>query len=496
MRGGGCARGTPCGARSRAASRAVAWSAALPRVAAVLGVVVRLAATLCVLGVAGRASAQALAPGSFQIDVHNGPVLGSSRMIGLGGAYSAVAADIAGVAWNPASYASRELWETDWLAWDASAGILLPSTSARGDFDNNGDASVGYRDFLYGDFGVGLQFGALGFGVLLRSFVYDARVGGRDISVGLTTGSYGLGYGLLDGQVVVGGGARTASFTVDAGATPLLQLSGTAPEIGALVRLAGQPWRVGAAFRAGLSVDSEAGSAPDADARPLPRAAHLPWELQLGVAWQLGDRPLNRRFVDPGRAADALAERHRRRRSERANAQLVREVAAGGAPGDVPADAAWRAAEDARIEAEDAEFEREIAYAALRRATDLRVLSRRYVLLTGELVVTGPTRDGVGIEGYLRGQADASGRSVTASVRLGVEIEPWPDRLKLRGGGYFEPSRFEGVAGRMHATAGLDVRLFEWDLFGLVPGTAWRLSLVGDVARRYVDWGIGIGFWH
>ena len=87
-------------------------------------------------------------------------------------------------------------------------------------------------------------------------------------------------------------------------------------------------------------------------------------------------------------------------------------------------------------------------------------------------------------------------RSVTASVRLGVEIEPWPDRLKLRGGGYFEPSRFEGVAGRMHATAGLDVRLFEWDLFGLVPGTAWRLSLVGDVARRYVDWGIGIGFWH
>jgi hypothetical protein len=458
---------------------------------------VTLAACFVVVSLCGPAAAQSLTPGGFEIDVHNGPVLGSSRMIGLGGAYSAVAADASGVAWNPASYASRELWETSWFAWDVSAGILLPSTtSSRGDFDNNGDASVGYGGFLYGDLALGVQLGAFGFGVLLRSFAYEAQVGEQNVSVGLTTGNYGLGYGFLDGQVVVGGGARTAAFTVRTGGEALLQLAGTAPEIGAQVRLAGRPWRIGAAYRAGLSVDYEPTGAAAAIARPRPRAAHLPWELQLGVAYQFGDRPLNRRFIDPGRAEDALAARYEARRRARVREQLQRERAAGRTVGTEPTDPRWLAEEADRVVAEDAELERDVAYAALRRAAELRALSRRYVLVTGEVVVTGATRDGIGLEGYLWGRPDPAGRNVTTSVRLGVELEPWFERLKLRAGGYFEPSRFAGVAGRMHATAGIDVRLGAWDLFGLAPDTSWRVSLVADVARRYFDWGVGIGVWH
>jgi hypothetical protein len=464
-------------------------------------VVVELAVTLVMAsGIAcatSRASAQSLTPGGFEIDVHNGPVLGSSRMIGLGGAYSAVAADVSGVAWNPASYASRELWETSWFAWDVSAGILLPTTtSSRGDFDNNGDASVGYGGFLYGDLALGVQFGAFGLGVLLRSFAYEARVGDQNVSVGLTTANYGLGYGFLDGQIVVGGGARTASFTVRTGGEALLQLAGTAPEIGTQIRLAGRPWRIGAAYRAGLSVDYEPTGAAAAIARPRPRAAHLPWELQLGVAYQFGDRPLNRRFIDPGRAEAALTARYAARRRERVREQLRRERAAGRPVGTEPTDPRWLNEEAERVVAEDAELERDLAYASLRRVAELRALSRRYVLVTGEVVVTGATQDGVGLEGYLWGRPDPAGRNVTTSVRLGVELEPWFERIKLRVGGYFEPSRFVGVAGRMHATAGVDVRLGEWDVFGLSPNTSWRLSLVGDVARRYFDWGLGIGVWH
>jgi len=443
--------------------------------------------------------AQPLAPRSFEIDVHNGPVLGSSRMIGLGGAYSAVATGISGVAWNPASYASREMWETSWLAWDMAIGFLIPSTYSGSDYDNNGDNSAAYDGFLYGDIGLGFQLGTAGFGFLLRSFTYDVRLDDRAVSVGLVTGSYGGGYGFYDGQIVVGGGARTAMFSVSEGGESLIELAGTAPEVGTLLRLARQPWRLGAAFRAGLTVDDERVTGVTMNDLALPRAAHLPWELQLGFAYQFGDRPLNRRFIDPERAEQRLAAHYRRHRAERANAQLVRESRLNGgvaSAGARPQDRRWRAQERRRVAAEDAQLEREFISTERRRETELRMLSRRYALLAGEVVVSGPTHDGVGLEGFLRGVRDASGRDVTVSVRVGVELEPWANRLKMRFGGYYEPSRFEAGNGRMHATAGFDLHVFDWSVFGLVDETAWRISMVADVARRYFDWGIGIGVWH
>ncbi len=448
---------------------------------------------------ATSAAAQALTPRSFEIDVHNGPVLGSSRMIGLGGAYSAVATGISGVAWNPASYASRELWETDSTAWDLALGFLIPSTYSGSDYDNNGDRSVNYDGFLYGDIGLGVQLGAFGFGFLLRSFTYELRLDTRAISVGMLTGSYGIGYGFLDGQLVVGGGARTAAFSVKEGGVSLLELAGTSPEVGVLVRLARQPWRLGAAFRAGVTVDDERIAGVTSNDLALPRAAHLPWELQLGFAYQAGDRPLNRRFVSPARAEARLAAYYRARRDERAKAQVLREARERGTPvtpDAEPNDARWLSEEDARVEAEDAQLERDVRYAAVQRATGLRALPRAHVLFAGEVVVTGPTSEGVGVEGFLRGVRDTSGGAVTVSARLGVELEPWAEHLKVRCGGYYEPSRFDAGYGRMHATAGFDLHLFEWSVFGLLAQTAWRLSAVADLARRYFDWGVSIGVWH
>lgn len=132
----------------------------------------------------------------------------------------------------------------------------------------------------------------------------------------------------------------------------------------------------------------------------------------------------------------------------------------------------------------------------MRRRAWLRVLPRRYALVAGEVVVTGPTSDGVGIEGFLRGERDTSGKNVTMSVRLGVEVEPWAERLKLRFGGYYEPSRFGPGEGRMHATAGFDLHVLDWSVFGLLGDTPWRISMVADIARRYLDWGISVGVWH
>ena len=81
-------------------------------------------------------------------------------------------------------------------------------------------------------------------------------------------------------------------------------------------------------------------------------------------------------------------------------------------------------------------------------------------------------------------------------VRGGMEVEPWTGRLKLRVGGYLEPARYEHASWRMHGTAGFDVRLFTWDLFGWFNPFSIRVGAMVDIAPRYFNWGVGVGFWH
>jgi hypothetical protein len=74
-----------------------------------------------------------------------------------------------------------------------------------------------------------------------------------------------------------------------------------------------------------------------------------------------------------------------------------------------------------------------------------------------------------------------------------MAAEVMPGRLRLRGGAYWEPGRFDGVAGRAHATFGIDLRVLAFQLWGERRG---RISLTGDVAARYGNLAVSIGFWH
>jgi hypothetical protein len=40
------------------------------------------------------------------------------------------------------------------------------------------------------------------------------------------------------------------------------------------------------------------------------------------------------------------------------------------------------------------------------------------------------------------------------------------------------------------------VRLFAWDLFGLVEPVAFSLGTSADVAERYLNLGVSVGIWH
>jgi hypothetical protein len=57
----------------------------------------------------------------------------------------------------------------------------------------------------------------------------------------------------------------------------------------------------------------------------------------------------------------------------------------------------------------------------------------------------------------------------------------------------YEGGRFADVSGRMHATGGGEVRLFAFHLAGERPVS---LSFAGDLAARYRNVGVSLGFWN
>ncbi|HEX3476259.1 MAG TPA: hypothetical protein VHT91_14635 [Kofleriaceae bacterium] len=113
--------------------------------------------------------------------------------------------------------------------------------------------------------------------------------------------------------------------------------------------------------------------------------------------------------------------------------------------------------------------------------------------LAADLVVTGATASGAGVEAFGMHELQPSGRHTVVSVRGGAAYECLPGRLRLRAGSYWEPGRFDSVSGRAHATFGIDLRVLAFQLFGERRG---RISLIGDVADRYRNVAVDIGFWH
>src|SRR5262249_6045723 len=117
----------------------------------------------------------------------------------------------------------------------------------------------------------------------------------------------------------------------------------------------------------------------------------------------------------------------------------------------------------------------------------------RALTVAFDAVVTGATSNGYGIEAFGMQQLQRSGRHVVLGVRGGLEYEWLPGRLRVRAGAYWQPGRFDDAAGRFHETFGADLRVGQFHLWGPRRG---RISLTSDVATRYRNAGISIGFWH
>jgi len=117
----------------------------------------------------------------------------------------------------------------------------------------------------------------------------------------------------------------------------------------------------------------------------------------------------------------------------------------------------------------------------------------RALTLAADLVVTGATVNGYGVEAFGMQGLQRSGRDTVFGVRGGLEYEWLPGRLRVRAGAYWEPGRFDDVAGRRHTTFGADLRVLQFHLWGPRRG---RISITSDVATRYRNVGLSIGLWH
>jgi len=429
----------------------------------------------------------------------------------VGGAYTAYAEGTEGAAVNSAAPAVRVPYSTSWFDYDFAVGVSFPGAFTDTDFDNHGDqfapSHARAGDFLDVNLGLTLQFGNLGVAVTgdLQQFSLTTPTPGTPgLTMQIGRWKALAAYGLFDGQLVVGGGARILTMQIlQARGGSLLTMSGASPEAGALLMPTGSPWRLGVTARAPVSggaigsgqVSTDANGVRNVGSFVLPSSVVMPWEAEVGFAYQLGPRPLNPGWENPHDQEAAL-----RREIARDRAARRRDYEAELA--QLPPDRREaRRAEQAREEAavrdlEDEHLDEESARLRAERQARYANWPREKILLLASVLMTGPSASAVSLEGFLDQEEETVGQQVSFTPRLGLEGEPIQNRMLLRAGTYLEPSRYESGTARQHFTFGTDLRLFHLDFWGLLPPATWKLELFADLAPRYSNWGIGIGNWH
>lgn len=462
----------------------------------------------------------------FTIDVFGGPVLGGSRMSGLGGAYTAIAEGTDGNLQNPATPAVRPFYSVSRLDYWAAFGFTLPAL-AELDYFNTGERDPNERlptSFLYLMPALNVQWSTLGFGVTaeLQQFSLPAPTASGEIVTRIATTHFQAANGFFADQLVVGLGLRNVALAVsdetcrDRGFGTCVRTevrrrkysfssTGLGPEFGLLIKPEGLPFRVGAAYRAAVVTDPRLSGVDysnasgdvvitGANGEPfyVPRSVSLPWDANFGFAYQFG-RPLNSEW----RATEDVAEPALRvlaREKRELESARERELAAARDPA-AKKNVEERFEEPLRRNERLRAYELRKAYMTLQR--EFAEWERFYVLLTTSFVISGSVPSAVGLESYFNQTVARSGSHVSVSPHFGLEAEAVPDILRLRTGGYVEPARASGTSARGHVTIGTDIRIATFGVFGLWPRDyVFALSAFADMAPRYATFGFGIGGWY
>ncbi len=392
------------------------------------------AAVLCALLWPCGAPAQGF-DGSQSLDAYTGLATGGGRVVGLGGAYVGVAERLPGASVNPASVAQRRRdLRRGWDLDGAFSGFVL---DARQDLDNDGGRDAGLSGRTHVELGGGFQRGRLGLGILVRSWLASGTrtaEGGAGIEtsdLSLVGGWSGWSDALVLGASATFSSGAVIQYRPEGEEERRLEYAAGALRLGALWRPRGASVRLGAFWDPGVRARAEPGAASSFPAA-TPSSFAFPWTAALGLSAWLG--PNARRYNEPS----------------------LRELELHPELGSGPA------------------FEEG---------------GRAPVLLSLQLDLVGPVPHAVTVASALQadGPAQRSGERPSLVPRAGAEWELVQRWVRTRAGYYLEPSR-SGGSPRSHATFGGEVRIpcRPWDL---------QLGLAADVAGRYRNAGLSLGFW-
>jgi hypothetical protein len=470
------------------------------------------------------ASVRNLASSNYALDLHQGLVFSGTRVIGLAGAFVAIAEGVDGDTQNPASPAVRAPYSYSSAEQEFGFGVTFPSGLRHYDFFNSGRETclpTGNQIYVFLNGAVHVQIDNWGFAATADLQQYSFRgqnavpeEGRRSLTAQILQNHVLTAHAFAEGQLAVGVGARVTTLTVTTRSslleegTNLLRAQGAGLEVGFVWRPNDTRVRVGGAFRSASTAETPVSSQrllngsnddPDDD-RFIPSRVTVPWDLNFGAALQLGQRPLNPPWINPRDLVDRVRRRVDWRARERArNARKLLELARSRGE-DTAALSARLSAQEATEQVRDEdeiETAKQDAKRALRHA--YAVMPRPHVLVTASLLMTGVVEDGVGLEGFLDGKEQRSGQQLSLSPRIGFELEPILHWTKIRAGTYFEPTRFPTniAGGRSHGTFGIDQKVLPWEVFGTFPEGNWfRLTGAVDIAKNYLGWAAAIGVWH
>ncbi len=366
----------------------------------------------------------------YAIDLYQGTAIGSSRIVGMGGASVAVGEGASGMVANPASAAVRPATSNDRWDWDWTVDWLVPNPGT--DHDNNGRETAELDNTVVLNGGILLWYKRWAAAVNVIFEEHRVDVGsGEEADPTVRVIHAAIGGTFLGGRLHIGLGSRAGDFSI--GRVPvsgggqrqeLFRISGASLEAGAVLRPLERDFRFGVTVALPVTGDKIEIADCDplnCDGYILPERVAVPWQIAFGVGWRRGPTEWNRQVTDPWRDEKAL-------------------------------------------------------------------------IVAVDLILTGAVDDGYGIEAFADKQLQPSGRGSNLSVRAGAEYEWIPGWLRVRAGSYWEPARFEGRDGRLHATAGVEVRVWSFCFWG--DRYRARASLTVDGAAKYGNGGVSIGLWH
>lgn len=377
---------------------------------------------------------------------NSGALLGSARVVGLGGAYVGIAEGAAGVSSNLAALAQRSpSLERDWDLGVTLSWLDLPFTGTkRRDVDNDGlaDETVDSRQLLGA---LMLQYKRFGIGFLWRNsrtgycLTLGCRNEGDKLRISLTQSVLAGSVAFGQDDFILSLGIFSAQASFNALGDESWRYGDTGVAVDMLFRPHGRSYRIGVSVRpevvAGWRRDD--GQSPFIAGRQVYAAVVSPAVLSLGASWRLGEG----------------AHRYNRL-SPAARRQLLVDGDALPVPEEEPRDA----------------------------------LAGRW-LITAQVDLISSVSNAVAARSLATTTAPQRvGDTATFQPRLGAEWDTFPGLLRLRAGTWLEPSPFQDRNPRPHLTGG-------FELFVLRYWEDWSLTASFDLASRYSNWGVSIGFW-